>query len=62
LTDGATASVTFEGDPESCKWDIKVDWVGDYESTVWSDLNLCKISKITLKYNRKTDETTAVLD
>ncbi len=62
LADGATASVTFEGDPESCKWDLKVDWVGDYEPTVWHDLNLCKISKITLKYNRKTDETTAELE
>ncbi len=62
LADGSTASVTFEGDPESCKWDLKVDWVGDYEPTVWENLNLCKISTITLKYNRKTDETTAILD
>jgi hypothetical protein len=62
LADGASASVTFQGDPEGCKWDLKVDWVGDYEPTVWKSLNLCKISKITLKYDRKTDETTAVLD
>ncbi len=34
LPDGASASVTFDGDPQSCKWDIKVDWVGDYEPTV----------------------------
>ncbi len=23
LPDGASASVTFDGDPESCKWDIR---------------------------------------
>lgn len=61
LADGDFATVTFEGDPDSCKWDIKVDWVGDYEPTAWQGLNLCKISEITLKYDSDTDETTAEL-
>jgi hypothetical protein len=61
LADGEFATVTFEGDPDSCKWDIKVDWVGDYASTAWQGLNLCKISEITLKYDSDTDETTAEL-
>lgn len=61
LGDGASADVTFSGDPDSCKWDIKVDWVGDYEPVVWKDLNLCNISEITLQYDQEKDETTAVV-
>lgn len=61
LVDGDFAEVTFEGDPDSCKWDIKVDWVGDYEPTAWQGLNLCNISEITLKYDSEADETTAEL-
>jgi len=61
LGDGTSADVTFSGDPDSCKWDIKVDWVGEYEPVVWKDLNLCNISEITLQYDRESDETTAVV-
>lgn len=61
FADGESMDVTFSGDPDSCKWDIKVDWEGDYEPTVWESLNLCNISEITLQYDRETDETTAVL-
>ena len=62
LADGDTADVTFTGDPESCKWDIRVEWADDDEPVVWRDLNLCQISKITLKYDEKSGETTAELE
>jgi hypothetical protein len=61
LADGSTVEISFTGDPDSCKWDLKVDWSEDYPSTVWQDVNLCNISDITLHYNRDTDETTAEL-
>jgi hypothetical protein len=61
LADGDSADVTFVGDPETCKWDIRVDWVGDYDPTAWQNLNLCKISEITLRYDSDTEETTADL-
>lgn len=59
LEDGVTVEIAFTGDPDSCKWDLKVDWAEDYPSTVWQDINLCNVKDITLKYNRDTDETTA---
>lgn len=62
LPDGGFADVTFSGDPDSCKWDMKVEWTGDYEPVVWQSLNLCNISALTLKYNHDTDETTAVAE
>lgn len=62
LEDGETANVSFTGDPESCKWDIRVEWAGYDEPVEWRDLNLCQISAITLQYNERSGETTAVLE
>lgn len=59
LPDGGGVNIHFTGEADSCKWDLKVEWTEDYKPTVWSGLNLCNISEVTLKYNRNTDETTA---
>jgi hypothetical protein len=59
LENGASVDITFEEGQDTCNWDLKVDWTEDYPSTVWTKLNLCDISKVTLKYNRDTDVTTA---
>ncbi len=61
LGDGTSVDISFTGDPESCKWDLKVDWAEDYPPTLWQDVNLCNVSDITLKYNRDSDETIAEL-
>jgi hypothetical protein len=58
--DGETIDVTFDGADKGCLWDLKVDWTDGSPSTEWHDFDLCKITSITLKYNRKTDTTTAV--
>lgn len=59
LADGSGVNIHFTGDADSCKWDLKVEWTGDYDPSVWTGLNLCNISEVTLKYNRDTDVTTA---
>lgn len=61
LDDGTAVEISFTGDPDSCKWDLKVDWAEDYPATVWQSVNLCNVSEITLHYDRDTDETTAEL-
>lgn len=61
LEDGLTASISFTGEPENCKWDLRVKWSEDYDDTLWQGLNLCNIHDITLQYDRDKDETTAVL-
>jgi hypothetical protein len=47
-------------DTASCKQDIKAVFdEGDTEVT-WSDLDLCEINKLTLKYNRATRTVSAI--
>ena len=46
-------------DKSSCKQDLKVVFDDDGSSVVWEDFDLCSIDKITLKYNRKTQEVSA---
>jgi hypothetical protein len=62
LADGTGVAINFVGDHDSCLWDLKVDWTEDYPSTVWTGLNLCSISTVTLKYNRDSDVTTAEVE
>lgn len=61
LEDGLTANISFTGEPEDCKWDLRVKWSEDYDDTLWQGLNLCNVHDITLQYDRDKDETTAVL-
>lgn len=58
--DGETIDINFDGSDKGCIWDLKVEWTGNYPSTEWRGFDLCKITSITLKYNRQTDTTTAV--
>ena len=50
LGDGETAKITFNPAEEAEKWDLRVA-DKDGNAIEWSDLNLLKISKITLHYN-----------
>lgn len=52
LEDGDSMNVTFKGH-ESCKWDLMIkDEAGD--GLYWRGIDLCKVSKVTLKCNGKT--------
>lgn len=41
-------------DKSACEQDIKVVFDDDESEVVWEEIDLCAITKITLKYNRKT--------
>ena len=43
-------------------WDLKVDWSDGSPSDEWLKLNLTKFDKLTLKYDKATDTTTAIID
>jgi len=60
LDDGETFDMHFT-DYKTCKFDIKVVY-SDGDTAVWSALDLCAITKVTLRWNKKSGETTAVLD
>lgn len=46
-------------DKSSCKQDLKVVFDDDASEVIWEEFDLCEISKITIKYNRKTRDVSA---
>ncbi len=62
LDDGDTRTIRFNNVDKTCMWDLKVVYEEDDSSAVWKDINLCKTSKVTIRYNRKTDTTSATFD
>lgn len=60
--DGATMDIKFHPKTTASKWDIKVEWADGTGSEEWLDLDLTKIEKVTLKYDKATDKTTAVIE
>lgn len=60
--DGATMDVKFHPKATAENWDIKVEWADGSPSEEWIKLNLTKIEKVTLKYDKATDKTTAVIE
>ena len=62
MADGESGKVTFSPEAEAESWDMKIVWVDEGEDVVWKNLDLSKISKLTLRYNADTDETTAEVE
>lgn len=61
LNDGEYFDINFAKADKTCKWDMKVIY-DDGESAVWQDLNLCQISKLTLRWNKNTGVTSANIE
>ena len=47
---------------KTCLWDLKVVYSEDDSEAVWYDIDLCKFTRVTIKYNRKSDKTSATFD
>ena len=63
LVDGNHATVTFQPAADNVPtWDLMVTWDDDSPNTYWRGFKLAEIHKITLKYNRAKDETSAVIE
>ena len=60
--DGESKMVHFKAKVKTCLWDLKVVYDEDDSSAIWHDINLCEVSKITLRYNAKSGETKALFD
>ena len=59
MADGTSGKVTFSPDADAENWDMRIVWVDEGEDVVWQALDLSKISKLTLRYNAETNETSA---
>ena len=62
LDDGSEKEIKFKRVGKTCMWDLKVVYADDDSSAVWHDIDLCTVAKITIKYNRKSDTTSATFD
>ncbi len=62
MADGESGKVTFSPEAEAENWDMKIVWVDEGEDVFWKNLDLSKISKLTLRYDADTDETTAEVE
>ncbi|MBF0161063.1 MAG: hypothetical protein HQL88_02140 [Magnetococcales bacterium] len=58
LDDGESVNIRFHRDTETCEWDLQVVYT-DGESAYWRDIDLCSVSKITIRWNRSSGDTSA---
>lgn len=54
LANDASVLVKFNTADEGCVWNFKIEWA---DRVLWKDVDLCRISVLTLRYDRKTDTT-----
>lgn len=58
LANGQNVNIQFSRDAKSCVWDLKVIY-DDEEEAEWTGFDLCKVSTISVFYDRKKGETWA---
>jgi hypothetical protein len=58
LVTDTSVDIDFSKSEDTCKWDLKAVY-DDKTTAVWRNVDLCKISTISLFYNAATDVTTA---
>ena len=61
LAEGESVYVKFNNADKGCTWNIKVKWTGYSEQVFFEGLDLCSISKATLRYDRESKRTTALV-
>jgi hypothetical protein len=60
--DGATMDITFHPKATAKKWDLKVEWADGSPAEEWLNLDLTQIEKLTLKYDKAKDVTSAEIE
>ncbi|WP_066798810.1 hypothetical protein [Sphingomonas soli] len=58
LEPNTSVDIDFSRSEDTCKWDLKAVY-DDGTSAVWYNIDLCKISSITMFYNANTNVTSA---
>jgi hypothetical protein len=62
LENGDELAISFNPKEKAEHWDIRIVWVDEGADVIWKNCKLSEINKITLHYDRATDETTAVTE
>ncbi len=58
LNNGERVEIEFAETGRGCNWDLKVVY-DDGEEAEWAGFDLCTVSTVVLRYNRKSGETWA---
>lgn len=56
LDNGDSVDISFGRKDKSCRYDLKVVY-SDGEEAEWDSLDLCSISRVVIRYDRKKGET-----
>lgn len=62
LENGREFYVSISPDTSACRWDLKAVYDDDGSSTIWRDIDLCRVSRLTLRYDSKAGKTSATVE
>ena len=63
LANGQSIYVKFNNADKGCVWNFRISWeLPGYPDVLWRNVNLCEIDKLTLKWNRESNETSFIAD
>lgn len=58
LANGGNVYVKFNNADKGCVWNFRISWADPgYSDVLWRNVDLCAIDKLTLKWDRSSNET-----
>ena len=58
LSNGQSIYVKFNNADKGCVWNFRISWeLSGYSDVLWRNVNLCQIDKLTLKWDRNSNQT-----
>jgi hypothetical protein len=58
FADGQSLFVNFTGSDKSCMLNLKIEWADPgYPGVMWQNVDVCRLSKLTLHYDENTTKT-----
>jgi hypothetical protein len=63
LANGSSIYVKFNSADKGCVWNFRISWADPgYSDVLWRNVNLCEIDKLTLKWDRSSNETSFIAE
>ncbi|WP_439816502.1 hypothetical protein [Zavarzinia sp. CC-PAN008] len=62
LANGDAVDISFSRDSKPCMWDLKVIYTVDGSDAIWTNIDLCTVSAVTIHYDAGSNTTSATFD
>jgi hypothetical protein len=63
MSNGQSVYVKFNNADKGCVWNFRISWeLAGYPDVLWRDVNLCQVDKLTLRWDRNSNETSYVAE